>query len=247
MKQFLSLGLCVCAALTGWSHADAAVVLNELRVDQSGSDTDEFVEFYSDVGMSLNGLSFLILQDNGSIDGVVDLSGFSIGANDVFLVAENATLPTSGATADLVATLNLENGENSSYLLVDGFSGAQGDDLDTDDDGVFDVTLPWTSLLDGIALIDDEETILTGGPEDINYGPVLGISVVGPDGPFYPGHVFASVDGGGIDSIGGFDPAAPDALDSPGLLNNITAIPEPSFAVVLGLGCCVMGIRRKRR
>ena len=229
------------------TFSQAAVVLNELRVDQSGADDDEYVELYSSIGMSLDGISFVILQDNGVIDGLVDLAGQVIGANDPFLIGETAILPASGAAPDLVADLNLENGENSSYLLVQGFTSSVGTDLDADDDGVFDAALPWTSLLDGVALIDDEATILEpGGTEDINYASVLGINQVGPDGPFYPGHVYASVDGGGIDTVGAFDASSSIPTNTPGLLN-VTAIPEPSFAAVLGIGCCVLGCRRRRR
>ena len=58
----------------------------------------------------------------------------------------------------------LENG-TLSLLLVEGFSGALGDDLDTNDDGVLDV-MPWTTLVDGVA-VDD------GGSGDRTYAVAL--------------------------------------------------------------------------
>src|SRR5690606_23572536 len=71
----------------------------------------------------------------------------------------------------------LENG-TVSLLLVQNFTGALGNDLDTNDDGVFDVT-PWTALVDSIASHD-------GGANDITYGGVtLGVSYDGQ--PFSPG------------------------------------------------------------
>ena len=241
MRYFILTALFGLAFLA--NHASADVVLNEMRIDQPGADNDEFVELYSATGMSLDGITFIILQDNGSIDGAVDLSGFSINSGDVFLIGENDPLPTSGATPDFIATLNLENGENSSYMLVDGFTGSQGDDLDADDDGVFDAALPWNSILDGISLLDDEDTILDGGTEDIDYSAALGLGTLGPDGPFYPGYVYASVDGGGLDSIGAFDPAAEDANDTPGQLN---AVPEPTSATLIGLlGMAALACRRR--
>jgi hypothetical protein len=63
---------------------------------------------------------------------------------------------------------------------VAGFSGANGQDLDTDDDGTFDVT-PWTAIVDLIALIVEDNP--PSGTE-FHYGP----PTVGPDGGFVPGH-----------------------------------------------------------
>jgi len=80
MKSFVwALALCFAFA----AHANADVFLNELRVDQGGADTDEYFELFSNTGMSLDGIFFISLQDNGSIDGVVDLTGNTIAAGDV--------------------------------------------------------------------------------------------------------------------------------------------------------------------
>ena len=45
------------------------IFITELRVDQTGADDDEFIELSGTPGESLEGLSFVILQDNGTIDG----------------------------------------------------------------------------------------------------------------------------------------------------------------------------------
>ncbi len=55
----------------------------------------------------------------------------------------------------------LENG-TITLLLVENFSGAFEDDLDTDDDGVLDVE-PWDSIVDSVAVND-------GGTGDLTYG-----------------------------------------------------------------------------
>ena len=60
----------------------------------------------------------------------------------------------------------LENG-TLTLLLVDNFTGTFGVDLDTDDDGTFDI-LPWDEIVDSVAVND-------GGAGDITYGlPALG-------------------------------------------------------------------------
>ena len=49
-------------------------------------------------------------------------------------------------------------------MVVEGFTGAESDDLDTDDDGTLDVT-PWTRIVDGIAVLDD--------PAGRTYAPLI--------------------------------------------------------------------------
>lgn len=226
---------------TMFSASLFAVSINEIRIDQPGSDNDEYVELFTTVdGESLSGVSFIILQDNGNIDGVVDLSAQSFATGDPYFVLAESTF-TLG-TADLTTNLNLENGENSTYLLVSGFTGAEGDDLDPMDDGT--LTTPWTSIIDGVSILDDEDTVLDGGPEDIDYSNLLGVESIGPDGSFAPVHFFADPDGGMINSIGAFNPADAAALDSPGSTNTV---PEPNSMLMAVLGLlCLNGLRRRR-
>ena len=99
---------------------------------------------------------------SGVIELVVDLDGFSIDGNGYFLAAEN-TFTLLGAIPDLITSMNFENSDNVTYLLVQDFIGADGDDLDTDDDCDFDST-PWTTIVDLIASIitDTVEFALRG-------------------------------------------------------------------------------------
>lgn len=214
-----------------------AASINEIRVDQPGGDDDEFVELFGAPGESLDDLSFVILQDNGSIDGIVDLDGENLNANGFFVIAESTF--TIG-TADLTATLNLENGENSTYLLVQDLSGMQMDDLDADDDGVLE-TMPWTAIIDGVSSIDDEDTVLDGGPEDINYGPSLGLPVVGPDGTFLPGTFAAIPDGS--DNYVPLAFSTDDEENTPGATNGI---PEPASVVLFGLAMACASVTRRK-
>ena len=183
--------------------------INEIRIDQPGSDSDEFFELAGAPGTSLDGLTYLVIGDgsggSGTIESVVNLTGSSISGSGLFLVAEDND--TFGATADLLASLNFENSDNVTHLLVDGFTGANGQDLDTDNDGTLDVT-PWTSIVDSVALL---ESIGSG---DLTYAS----NTIGPDGFFVPGHMVQCPSG--KFAIGPFDPAT--GIDSPGASNNCT-------------------------
>ena len=183
-----------------------AVQINEIRIDQPSADDDEYFELFGTSGESLDGLTYLVIGDgtggSGVVEGVIDLSGYSLDADGYFVAAE-ATF-TLGL-ADLVTTLNFENSDNVTHLLVSGFTGANGDDLDLDDDGVLDVT-PWTTVVDSVAIVED----LADGER------VYSDTQVGPDGTFVPGHVYRAPDGGAFE-IGSFDLAG--GTDTPGAAN----------------------------
>ncbi|MEO1574838.1 MAG: endonuclease/exonuclease/phosphatase family protein, partial [Pseudomonadota bacterium] len=112
-------------------------------------------------------------------------------------------------TADLVTSINFENSDNVTHLLVSGFSGTVGQDLDTNDDGVLDIT-PWAAELDRIALIEEDNP---PSSTEFHYGP----PTVGPDGFFVPGFVKRCPDGGDWE-FGAFDPAG--STDTPGAPND---------------------------
>ena len=196
------------------------VMINEIRIDQGGSDYDEYFELNGPDGTSLDGLSYLVVGDgdggSGVIESVTDLSGQVIPASGYFVAAES-TLTL--ATADFVTSLNFENSDNVTHFLVSGFSGADGDDLDTDDDGVLDVT-PWTDELDRIALVE-EENPPTGTV--YHYGPPS----VGPDGSYVPGHAYVCDEAW---VIGEFDLGVDD---TPGAENLCAAPPPPPVPDVI--------------
>ncbi|MEC7232385.1 MAG: hypothetical protein VXW31_05570, partial [Planctomycetota bacterium] len=83
--------------------------------------------------------------------------------------------------------INFENSDNVTHLLVRGWSGIFGADLDTDDDGVLDST-PWAEIYDGIALVETADPAVDGG--DYYYANLPNTSAIGPSGPFVPGHVY---------------------------------------------------------
>jgi len=173
MKKFLTT-LAAGAALA--ATASAQVTITEIRVDQPSTDNDEFFELTGIGGFSLDGLTYITIGDgsggSGTVEAVVDLTGSAIPLDGVFLCAESSF--TLGA-ADLTASINFENGDNVTHMLVFNFTGAAGDDLDTDDDGVLDVT-PWSMIMDEVAF---QETDPAVEGEQL-YSDI----VVGPDGSF---------------------------------------------------------------
>lgn len=206
---FLALGVLVC----GW--AVGAVRINEIRIEQSGADEDEYFELFSTVGgESLDDFTYLVIGDGagkgGVIESVVDLSGrsFALGSRH-FLVAED-TFSLFGAKPDWTAPLNFENEDNVTHLLVRGFAGRIGQDLDADDDGILDA-VPWDLVVDGVSLT---ASLDFGDPV---YAVSLGLESVGPNGNFVPAHVFRVHDSEGF-AIGDFSPIG--KTDTPGLSND---------------------------
>ena len=217
MKQRLTLFVLLIALLTlvtaslstGDAAAAANVHINEIRIDQPSDDLDEYVELLGDASLSLDDLTYLVIGDgtggSGVIEAVIDLGGKSLDSAGYFVIAEDTF--TLG-TADFTTPLNFENGDNVTHLLVEGFTGADGDDLDTNDDGVLD-TEPWTSVLDSIALIEE-----VNPPTGTEY--YYGTETIGPDGGYVPVHVFYCADS--VEwRIGPFDPAG--GKDTPGEAN----------------------------
>lgn len=231
----LACAAAFCALLSGPAWA---VQINEIRIDQPGVDDDEYLELFGAPGTLLDGLSYIVIGDgssgSGQVEMALDLTGSAIPADGFFLAAEDGD--TFGAAADRITSLNFENSDNLTHLLVAGFTGANGDDLDADDDGTLE-TLPWTSIIDGLALVEDL-TIPPSGTE-FHYATQLGLPAVGPDGSSVPGHVFRLPDGGPF-QIGSFDPVG--GRDTPGAAN----IPEPATFVLLSLAVATCGWPRRR-
>jgi hypothetical protein len=187
-----------------------SVTINEIRIDQPGDDNDEYFELAGDPDTSLGCATYIVIGDgsggSGSIEAVIDLCGLSIQADGFLCVAEDTM---TIAVPDAIASLNFENSDNVTHLLVTGFYGAYDDDLDTDDDGVLD-SMPWASVLDCIALIEDP----AGGDH------VYCTTQIGPDGSYVPSHVRRCPDGDGNWVMGQFDIAC--GSDTPGDPNECT-------------------------
>ena len=194
------------------------VSINEVRIDQPSSDNDEYFELAGNPGDSLDGLTYIVLGDgtggSGVIESVTDLTGTAIQPDGLAIFAESTF--TIG-TADYTVSVNFENSDNVTHLVVRDFTGLDGDDLDTDDDGTLDVT-PWSEVVSCIGLVET-----TDGSGEFIYCS----ETVGPDGTFVPGHAYACDTGGW--AIGGFDPASGN--DTPGDPNTSCAPPPPVVAI----------------
>ncbi|MEM7230348.1 MAG: lamin tail domain-containing protein [Planctomycetota bacterium] len=223
-------GLCTTAMATSVALA-GGITINEVRVNVPGDDDlGEYFELAGAPGASLDGLSYIVIGDdsmNGSgvIEAVVDLTGNSIPLSGLFVGAESVFDPALG-TADAVFSLNFENNDVVTHLLVSGFAGSDGQDLDTNDDGTLDLT-PWAAIIDDVALV---------GPEG---GPNLAYSAtqVGPDGPFVTAQAFRCTPDGTF-LVGAFDLMVTDTpgganlscadLDMDGIIDALDNCPLPN-------------------
>jgi hypothetical protein len=136
--------------------AGPSAVINEFVANHTSTDTCEYVEVLGQPGADLARLSVLVLDGNvGGNPGAVDLV-LPVGDADA-----------SGRWVSAFLTNQIRN-STMTLLLVADFSGAAGNDLDLDDDGVLDGE-PWSALLDAVAVHD-------GGASDLTYA---GAAVLG--------------------------------------------------------------------
>ncbi len=177
--------------------------INEIRIDQGGTDNDEYFELMGDPNSSLDGLTYIVIGDgtggSGTIEAVIPLTGTTIPADGHFLAVEDTY--TLNNNADLTATLNFENSDNVTHMLVKDFSGAVDDDIDPDDDGTMNVT-PWSEIVDCLALVE------TVGSGELIYCA----ETLGPDGTFVPAHAYDCPSGW---EIGAFSLGADDTPGDP--------------------------------
>ena len=139
-----------------------APLINEYVINIEGSDTHEYIEVRAGAGATLSHLTLLqiessIHQNPGQIDMVFALDEAD-GEGYWFTGYQNAVFQNTSLT----------------LILVEDFTGQAGDDLDTDDDGVFDDP-PWGVVADSLS-IDD------GGGGDVFHSPVVlgpSIQVIG--------------------------------------------------------------------
>lgn len=211
---------------TGSASCERATIsFSEIRIDQTGEDKDEWVEFVGAPGASFAGLTLIVVGDgagvSGVIEAVVNLTTAVMPADGHYSISE-LTFTQGIANIDSVLPgtnpLNFENSDNVTFMLVANFTGTDAQDLDTNDDGVFNVT-PWSAVLDTIALI--KTTTLPPTGTEWYYGP----NTIGPDGAFVPGHIWRC-EATGCWNIGLFDIIAAHD-DTPGVANAPCAVPCP--------------------
>lgn len=231
MRTLLNLAAGVTLVGAALAQGSPSILLiNEIRIDQTGADNDEYFELIGGPpGAVLDDVTYLVIGDgtgqSGTIEAAIPLLGQTLGASGLLLAAEstftlNPTFFDVGPSA-----LNFENSDNVTHVLVQGFTGAVGDDLDLDDDGVLDLMpLPWTSVLDAIGLVVDP----TASSSEHFYGASLGGVDVGPDGTFVPAHVYRCLTSLSDVRVGRFD-LPPAGLDTPGTFNAPCVVTQNVF------------------
>ncbi len=147
--------------------------INEFSASTAGTDV-EYVEIFGSPNTNYSAYTALEIEGDTTGAGVVD---------------EIIAIGTTGAGGFYLANLPANALENGSLtlLLVKNFTGALNADLDTNNDGVFDVT-PWEAIADAVAVND-------GGTGDRFYGiPALGPNYDGVS-TFAPGGASRFPDG----------------------------------------------------
>lgn len=188
-------------ALSTVAAASQAIVLNEIFINPPGTDNGlEFFELRGTAGESVDGLTLVVIEGDGTSAGILDaaigLTG-SIGSNGLYLRRDASSTapftkfrnahnnwaiengPVAGTTVANGPDFNpdIENGSNT-YLLVRGLTGTLTTDLDTNNDGVLDST-PWTSVVDGVSLIENDgatERVYAGSLGFYDFGPQAGFN-----------------------------------------------------------------------
>ncbi|WP_421938162.1 5'-nucleotidase C-terminal domain-containing protein [Pelagibius sp.] len=141
-----------------------SAVINEFVFNHSGQDTNEFVEVLGDPNTDYSNLSLVLIEGDGS------------GAGTIDRVIQLGTTDADGFWTTGFLTNQFENG-SATLLLVEGFTGSEGDDLDPEEDGTLNTT-PWTSIVDSVAVNDGDggdvsysETVLAPGINGNSFPP----------------------------------------------------------------------------
>lgn len=181
--------------------------ISEFVIDHVGTDTNEYLEIFSAASSPLTGLTLVTLDGSGVITTVTVPTSTNNGG---FWVSDFQNEAFANATTTI--------------LLVRDFSGSVSQDLDSNDDGVLDVT-PWVGITDDVA-------INFGGQGDLVYSVAVLDASSGNFGgasrvPYYmdtdttADWVFNDFDGEGLD---GFDGSLTvgEAYNTPARVSRIT-------------------------
>ncbi len=128
--------------------SNSTAVINEFVFKHTGADTDEFIEVLAKPNKDLSTHTLLIIEGDADAAGTI-ISVFKLG-----------TTNANGFYTTPFQNNVFQNGSQT-ILLVSNFNGNIGDRIDTDTDGVIDIT-PWEALIDSVAVSD-------GGNNDVFY------------------------------------------------------------------------------
>lgn len=133
----------------------------------------EYVEISHTASTTLTNMHLLEIEGdggNGNINSAINLNMYSTGTNGLLLIrdAVTALVPAPSAATNVVVfdfSPDLQNG-TTTFILVTGFTGVVGDDLDPDNDGTLNTT-PWASVQGAVSATD-------GGATDDQYADDVG-------------------------------------------------------------------------
>lgn len=222
----LSLALAASAA-----HAQVMPVINEFVADHTSTDTNEFVEIFGTPNTNYSNLWIVEIEGDGSSAGLIDDFIFQLGTTDA-----------NGFWTTPFQNNVLEN-DNITLLLVAGFFGSVGDDIDTNNDGVID-SIFWASIIDDVASKDATVAGLTYSTSTLDQN-------LTPAGSFAPGGASRlpnGVDtntpadwhrnhfnGAGLPAFPGVIPDSGNAWNTPGTFNKIPAPGALALVTLAGL------------
>ncbi len=201
-------------------------LINEFVFDHIGIDTHEFVEVAGDGDTDYSAFSLLQIEgdSSSSAEGVID---------SVFPIT---TTNAAGYWTTGFLNNELENG-TVSLLLVEAFTGTTGLDLDTNDDGILDIT-PWLRIVDAVAVTDGSSSDFTYANVtlppgfDGTAGRVWGASRLPDkqDTDIPADWTRNDPDGAGLPGFIG-TPDSNEALNTPGA-TNLPAVATPQLLVI---------------
>ncbi len=129
-----------------WPLPAGALWINEIRIDEPGTDVNEYVELKGAPGTSLDDVWYLVIGDHsnfgapneaslpnyrsGVVEYAIDLTGFTIPEDGLFLIARgNLQIDVFGLQPSdvdyLVSSIIFENTDNVTHLLVRGYKGSE--------------------------------------------------------------------------------------------------------------------------
>jgi hypothetical protein len=159
-KLLLCLVFCSAFFVSPFAQTIRAVYFNPKGTD----DGREYVEIEHTANTTLTDIWLVSIDGDASEAGKVDialnLSSYTTGSNGLLLIRDGSTAlepPPASATTIVINnfTPDLENG-TATYLLVTNFTGSIDQDLDDNNDGTLNTTLPWATALFGISQKDND-------------------------------------------------------------------------------------------
>ena len=155
MRKFILLFSLLTIYSVSHSQTLRSVLFNPPGTDNG----KEFFEITGSANLSLNNLYFIEIEGDanaGRINTVKNLSAYNLGSNGLLLWRDGGTIIQPGPDAATTVVINdfspdLQNGTGT-FAIVEGFTGAVGDDIDTDNDGTPNASLPWTSVIHAVSV-----------------------------------------------------------------------------------------------